>query len=225
MKANKEEHTKEDVKEKILRTALEQFQAHGIKEVKMDDIASILSVSKRTIYEQFADKEELIIEVLKYNQKQIVAEAKRNIRESSDILDIILKLYEHYFNMLNNVNRKFFTDLEKYPEVLTRRKIREKKNNKRFIAWMEEGRKQGLFREDADFEILSFILQRDLELIMTVNKQPQQSDLSKYEPEDLGRILILYYLRGIATIKGQEKIESFIQKYKNTKQQNNNYEL
>ena len=214
VKNSKEENSKEEVKQKIISAALSLFRKQGIKEVKMDDIASLISVSKRTIYELFTDKENLIIEALKLSHESVSAEAKEIIRNSNDILDIILKLYELYFRILSETNRLFFTDLERYPEVLNRRKAREKKNNKRFIAWMEEGRKQGLFREDADFEILAFILQRDLELIMTVNKQPGNSDLSHYKPEELGRLLILFYLRGIATAKGRERIEDFIQKNK-----------
>ncbi len=214
VKNSKEENSKKETKHKIIIAALNLFRKQGIREVKMDDIASLISVSKRTIYEIFTDKENLIIETLKYSQKQTVAEARKIIRSSNDILDIILKLYEHYFNLLRSTNRLFFTDLERYPEVLNRRKAREKRNNKRFLAWMEEGRKQGLFRSDADFEILAFILRRDLELIMTVNKQPENSTLSRYKPEDLGRLLILFYLRGIATAKGREKIEDFIQKNK-----------
>ncbi len=214
MKNNKEEHSKEEAKLKIIIAALDLFRKQGIKEAKMDDIATHISVSKRTIYELFTDKENLIVETLKYNQEQVVAEAKRIIRSSNDVFDIILGLYEHYFKVLSNTSRRFFTDLERYPEILSRRKAREKRNNKRFIAWMEEGRKQGLFRDDANFEILAFILQRDLELIMTVNKQPENSNLSRYKPEDLGRLLILFYLRGIATAKGRERIELFIQKNK-----------
>ena len=214
VKNSKEENSKEEVKQKIISAALGLFRKQGIKEVKMDDIASLISVSKRTIYELFTDKENLILEAIKYSQETIAAEAKEIIRNSNDILDIILKLYELYFRTLSNTNRLFFIELERYPEVLNRRKAREKKNNKRFIAWMEEGRKQGLFREDANFEILAFILQRDLELIMTVNKQPGNSDLSRYKPEELGRLLILFYLRGIATAKGRERIEDFIQKNK-----------
>lgn len=210
----KEEHNKEEVKERIVSAALALFRKQGIKEVKMDDIASQISVSKRTIYELFTDKENLIVEALKYSQEQVAAEAKRIIRASNDILDIILGLYEHYFNLLSNTNHRFFTDLERYPEVLSHRKAREKRNNKRFIAWMEEGRKQGLFREDADFVVLAYILQRDLTLIMEVNKKADNRELSQYKPEDLGRLLILFYLRGIATAQGRVRIEEFIKKNK-----------
>ena len=59
----REENTKENIRELILKTALEQFTKHGIKDVKMNDIASTLSISKRTIYELFNDKEQLLYEL------------------------------------------------------------------------------------------------------------------------------------------------------------------
>ncbi len=212
MKSNKEEHPRKEIKQRIIETALEQFLLHGIKEVKMDDIASLISVSKRTIYELFTDKELLIIEALEHHQKKMHNEARSIIKNSDDILDVILRLYGLYFNTLKSTNRRFFSDLDRYPNARNGIREREKRNDKRFIAWMEEGRKQGLFREDADFKILAFVLKRDLELIMAHNKSPE-GELGNYTPEQLGHLLILFYLRGIATTKGQEKIEIFMQKY------------
>ena len=153
----KEEHTRDEVRNLILNAALEQFMSKGIKEVKMDDIASLLSVSKRTIYELFSDKEELLLEALKLLHERTRSEGKAIIRRSEHILDIILNLYGLYFELLKKVNKKFFTELERYPRICQRNKEREAKNNKKFLAWIELGRKQGLFREDADFEILAFI--------------------------------------------------------------------
>ena len=212
MKLGKEENCKEDVKQKIIETALKEYRSRGIKEVKMDDIASLISVSKRTIYELFADKEVLILETLKLHHKIMQNEAKKAIKSSTDILDVILALYKLYFEQLKRTNRSFFTDLDRYPNARNGIRKNEKKDSKRFIAWMEEGRKQGLFREDADFNILSFVIKRDMELIMTANKQGAEGELGNYTPDELGRKLILFYLRGIATPKGQEKIEEFLYK-------------
>lgn len=209
----KEEHTREEVRNLILNAALEQFMSKGIKEVKMDDIASLLSVSKRTIYELFSDKEELLLEALKLLHERTRSEGKAIIRRSEHILDIILNLYGLYFELLKKVNKKFFTELERYPRICQRNKEREAKNNKKFLAWIELGRKQGLFREDANFEVLSYILRRDLEIIFTVNIKGEENELSKYTPEELGRTLILSYLRGISTPKGQEIIETYLNNY------------
>ena len=209
----REEHPKEDIRNHIVETALELFVTKGIKEVKMDDIASLLSVSKRTIYELFTDKEQLVLEAVKLQHEKMREEAKTIIRNTEGILGIILALYSLYFNKLKNINKKFFLELEKYPNIYRRNKDREAKNNKKFVAWMEMGRKQGLFREDANFEILSFILQRNLKTIFRVNMQnDDNNELSKYTTEELGRSLILFYLRGISTAKGQEIIEEHIKR-------------
>lgn len=213
----KEEHTKEEVRNLITEKALELFAEKGIKDVKMDDIAAELSMSKRTIYEQFADKEQLLLEALKLHNRRMRDEAKERIRKAKHVLDIVLTLYSLYFQSLKSINIKFFKELERYPNICKRNRERNNKNDKRFLAWMEMGRKQGLFREDANFEILLYILRRDLETIFTANMRDEQNELSKYTPEELGRTLILFYLRGISTTQGQEIIEEYLKTYRTTK--------
>lgn len=58
-----------EVKDRIIRQALKSFADHGIKSVRMDDIANSLKISKRTLYEIFADKETLLTECLLYHKK------------------------------------------------------------------------------------------------------------------------------------------------------------
>lgn len=206
----REENTKENVRELILKTALEQFTKRGIKDVKMDDIASILSISKRTIYELYNDKEQLLLEALKLHNEIILSEGKQIVRNASHTLEIILKLYDKYVDIISSINRKFFADLKKYPDICKSKKHNEEQNDKKFLAWIEMGRKQGLFREDANFEIFSYILRKNLETIFTVNMNAEENELGKFSPHELGRTLIIFYLRGISTPKGQEIIETYL---------------
>lgn len=219
----KEEHTKEDVKELILKTALKEFTKHGIKEVKMDDIASILSISKRTIYEIFNDKEQLLFEALKFHNENILNEGKQIVRNASHTLEIILGLYDKYVEILSKINKKFFTDLKKYPDLYNSKRHDEAQNDKKFVAWIEMGRKEGLFRKDANLEIFSYTLRQNLEIIFTTNMETSGNRLSKYSPAELGRTLIIFYLRGISTTKGQEIIETYLKK-NNEINTSNNYE-
>ena len=46
-----------ELRERIIDIAVEAFSAHGIKSITMDDIATSLGISKRTLYEVFSDKE------------------------------------------------------------------------------------------------------------------------------------------------------------------------
>ena len=207
MKVNSE---KKEIYSLIVEAAHTLFIEHGIKDVKMDDIAARLSISKRTIYELFKDKEELLLEVLKFQNDKMSENGREIVRNSSHILEIILKLFNLHFKLLKKVNNKFFADLAKYPRICQERQSKEALNAKKFSAWMEVGRQQGLFREDADFNIFTFILKRDLTTILEVKMQKGHTDLGKYTPEELGRKLILFYLRGISTPKGQQIIEEYL---------------
>lgn len=206
----KENNPKKEIQNQIVETAHELFIERGIKDVKMDDIAAELSISKRTIYELFNDKEQLLHEVLIFQHEQMRERGKEIIRGSSHILEIILKLFNLHFELLKKVNNKFFSELGKYPEICKEKQNKEKQNAKKFTAWMEMGRQQGLFREDADFEILTFILKRDLTTILEVKLQKGHTELSKYTLDELGRKLFLFYLRGISTPKGQQIIEDYL---------------
>lgn len=198
---------KEDVRTRIIEGASTLFFRNGIKSVKMDDIAHELNVSKRTIYEHFTDKEQLLIECLKFIYQDLRAQGKKLIRKSSrNTLDVILILYKIYFDMLKRANRNFFIDVKKYPQIIKHQQRREESNNRKFKAWMQQGIDEGLFREDAKSDILLYILKRDLELII------ETTDFNTYSTDDLGKNFILFYLRGIATPKGQQIIEEFIQK-------------
>ena len=110
----KENNTKKEIHNLIVETAHTLFIERGIKDVKMDDIAAELSISKRTIYELFNDKEQLLREVLRLQYEKMQERGKEVIRNSSDILEIILKLYNLHFKLLKKVNSKFFSELNKY---------------------------------------------------------------------------------------------------------------
>ena len=126
----KEKNCKKEIYSQIIETAHQLFIEHGIKDVKMDDIAAKLSISKRTIYELFNDKEDLLREVLKLQNEKTREKGKDIIRNSKHILEIILRLYNLHFELLKRVNSKFFSELNKYPEICKEKQSKEKQNAK-----------------------------------------------------------------------------------------------
>ena len=66
----KEHPSRLELRERIVDTALQSFVTHGIKSITMDDIAAALGISKRTLYEVFADKETLLMECLRRAQDE-----------------------------------------------------------------------------------------------------------------------------------------------------------
>ena len=61
----------------------------GIKAVHMDDIASSLSISKRTLYELFGDKEELLLEVFRFYRRCMNEYMQEIASSANNVLEVI----------------------------------------------------------------------------------------------------------------------------------------
>jgi AcrR family transcriptional regulator len=101
-------------KEHIILVATELFKNYGIKSVTMDTLANQLGISKRTIYEAFSDKDELLMAVLKniaYQQKELI---NRVIDESENSIVAIFRMLEFNRNNFQTMSLAFQSDLKKY---------------------------------------------------------------------------------------------------------------
>ena len=78
-------------KEYIIERTSQMFVASGIKAVRMDDIAQTLGVSKRTLYEMFGDKEELLYLCMTHFLEQQRANVNLTSKDSSTVLENILR--------------------------------------------------------------------------------------------------------------------------------------
>lgn len=205
--------TAENTRTRIITQSCRMFFSRGIKDVKMDDIAKELQMSKRTIYELFPDKRQLLFECLRETHNYLKQESRPFLKnKDNNTLNIILQLYNTYFNLLSKINKKFFIELSKYPEVVEKNESRRAHHKRVFKAWMHKAVDEGLFRTDTNIELLVHILWRNLEMLAVTEDFPQ------YSAHELGRMFILFYLRGITTEKGQKIIEEYIQKTENKEQ-------
>ena len=107
-------------KEMIIEQAAKMFAEQGIKSIRMDDIAKTLGVSKRTLYEMFEDKEELLYLSIRYMQQQRMAKVEAKLRENTDSL---IYLFESIEMMMGNreLHRRISNNLSKfYPTTFER---------------------------------------------------------------------------------------------------------
>ena len=99
-------------KEEIIRITQELITRNGIRAVRVDEIAQTLGISKRTLYEMFADKEDLVSACLDFmchqQQERITAYRKRRSRSS---LQRAFKLVYEYIEHLYTVESSFLSDL------------------------------------------------------------------------------------------------------------------
>ena len=190
---------------RIIEKAMQEFAKHGIRAVKMDDIATDLGISKRTLYEIFEDKETLLFEGIK-----VYSERKREYlqsyaeEEGHHVIDIILEAYRMKVEEVRAVNPSFYMDLAKYPKLEHHMKESQEKSREGFLTFMKRGVSEGYFRSDINYELVPHIFDAMGQYILS-NKLIQQ-----YTVEELFSNCFLIALRGLCTDKGLHTIDTLM---------------
>lgn len=197
-----------ETKERILVKSHEQFNRFGIRSVSMDDIAAALGMSKKTLYQHFADKEELVgacfLQVLDHNRHQCLLDqqkAENPIHETFLAYDMMQETFA-------NMNPAVLHEMEKYhPAVF--KKIQEFKYGflyRIIVGNLERGVEQGLYRPDIDVDVMARLRIEGVMLPFNAEVFPNnRTQLIHIEQQ-----LFEHFIYGLATPKGQK----LIQKYK-----------
>lgn len=202
------DNSKAEQKDRILSYAIENFSRNGIRNVKMDDIASDLGISKRTLYQLFKDKENLLIECFKYSEKRS-AELYSELTESTDnILELYTKWLKMRIDEIRSVNPQFFSDLNKYSRVQKYFRDVSAMKSKEGLKFINMGIAQGLFRNDINYNVLLRISEITAESIM------RNELYLEYSYDDLFGSASIMSVRGICTKKGYDLLDKYIESYK-----------
>ena len=109
---NKKRIDKQQLKEKVAQVAAVAFMQKGIKNVKMDDVAAELGISKRTLYELFSDKEELLLDVVKLHRKEMKNYMISVAEKAENVLEIIMSFYIRTTEDFQTTNILFFEEIK-----------------------------------------------------------------------------------------------------------------
>lgn len=207
-----------DLKERIIKEASTLFFKNGIRSVTMSDIANQMGISKRTLYEVFKDKEELLEESLDAHMTMADKETEKIVQSSENVIDTMMRIYAKHLNDAHNVNKSVVNDLKKYHPRLYQ-KIENKQGDgiKTLIPLFQRGVEQGLIRENINFEICIWLIKSQFRTLMESDYIPT----GKFPINQFVRAIILNFTRGIATSKGNELIDEIIIKLNNSETNNN----
>lgn len=189
-----------DNKSRIIEGAAELFRVYGIKSVTMDSLASHLGMSKRTIYEVFSDKEDLLTAVLKWmteKQKELI---ERVLNGSDNALAAIFKLLEISRDHMQSLSPVFHADIRKYHYDVLMNNSRECelpdfRNNMQVI---ERGVREKLFRDDINADLANRCLYFLGRSIMDQELYP----FEQFTRREVVKNVFINYLRGISTNEG-----------------------
>jgi TetR/AcrR family transcriptional regulator, cholesterol catabolism regulator len=200
-----------DNKDRIIEGAAELFRTYGIKAVTMDQLACHLSMSKRTIYELFADKDELMMGVLSWMAEKQKELLKRVLSESENAIVAFFKLLEMNRDHFQQMSPAFQADIKKFHhEVLMKKaekcEMPDYNNN---VEVIEKGIKEKLFRKDINPEIINRCLYNLGRSCMDNEQYPYE----KFSRRDVIRNVLINYLKGISTPTGIDLINKLELKF------------
>ncbi|MEM9884758.1 MAG: TetR/AcrR family transcriptional regulator [Bacteroidota bacterium] len=189
-------------KEQIIEQAGALFLRYGIRSVSMDDIAGKLGMSKKTLYQYFEAKSDLIQHVtISYIQKDL--EIFGAIRDSADnAVEELMNFAQYLMETIRQVSPTVMYDLQKYyknswckmQEVHNEYVYNSIKDN------IERGQKQGLYRSEINADIASRIYVEASHVVMDEDVFP----MKKYKKEEIVKEFIHQFVHGWASDKGLE---------------------
>lgn len=199
-----------DAKEKILETASRMFLSLGVRNVTMDSLASELGISKRTIYEWFSDKDDLVIQCVRHMILEQNKEHLHIIEKADNVIHALFLIIGQQEQHRKSYPKVFMEDIKKYFQAVNTTFYSCKADLKKFSAsyvLLDKGVKQGVFRKDISIELVDTFLHE----IITVLHNSERIHLLKPTPEEVFASTMFPYFRGISTDKGLTLINQYFE--------------
>lgn len=197
-----------DIKDKILKGTEDLFMRYGVRSISMDDIARHLSVSKKTLYQHFADKEDLVVAVSKSHLENERKRYEAMRDSSSNSIEHLAKIAVCMRQEMEEVNPALLFDIRKFHpkawSVWNNFKVGVKQE---IVNNLKQGIVEGYVREDVDPEVMAIIRVELVELAF----DEEQFARSKFKIADVQSQIFDHFVYGIVTDKGKK----LYQKYKN----------
>ena len=198
-------------RERIIEQAAKMFAEQGIKSIRMDDIAHTLGVSKRTLYEMFKDKEELLyLGILHYTMES----RKRRLESIATIdndLEVMIYNLREMINQAPTISRVRRNLKRFYPKVYERLEADAQLHSKDDIrGWIKKCVDKGYFTPTADCEFVVRVLCDSVQGIMVFDRDDMHNSL---EIISLMSYSLLIFIRGLCTVEGQRIIDECTTKY------------
>lgn len=193
-----------ETQERILNKARELFMRNGIRGVSMDDIATQSGVSKKTIYQYYADKDELVDAVMQMEEKRVHQDSKECFEQSGDAIEEILLTLSRIYTRFSQMNPMIISDMERFhPKAHNRfQKMKYDHLHKVISTNLKRGIREGLYREELNVDVITKYRLESIMIPFNMSVYP----VASYSLAAVTKELMEHYLFGLATLKGHQLI-------------------
>ncbi len=202
-----------ETEERILQGSAELFFRNGIKSITMDDVATHLGMSKKTIYQYYEDKNAIIHAIALHELSMQIKEMEEARKTATNSIDEIFKTMSCLSRTFIKINPNVFYDMQKFHPASW--KLFHDFKEKKIMSFVEEnlksGIKQALYRVDLNVKIMAKFRVEEVAMAFRPDIFPPE----KYNIKDVQMILLDHFVHGISTLKGHK----LINKYKQVKEE------
>jgi TetR/AcrR family transcriptional regulator, cholesterol catabolism regulator len=204
---------------RIQEQAKTLFMKYGMRSVSMDDIAGELGMSKKTIYQYFADKDELVDAVVNQDIRDMQSDCNFCFNEAADAIEEIFLTMDRILGHFRDLNPMLLYDLQKF-HFNSYKKFKENKDT--FLLEIirkniQRGIDEGLYRPDLDVEILSRYRLESMMVPFNIDMFPP----SRFNLADVTLVIIEHFVFGLTTLKGYNLILQYQQERTKKKKDDN----
>lgn len=189
----------------ILEEAQRCFAQYGIRAVRMDDISKNLGISKRTVYELYGTKEDLLCEVVTAWQEVRDKRLQELSAQCDDTMDLLIGALSLQLETAATTNFNFFKDIIKYPKVAKAVKEYSDKQYAYSSQFFAKGVDEGYFISSVDYDVFNRVVYSTMEMLRTDDRY------DNLDYKSLFRGYLYVMVRGLCTPKGMEKIDKFVE--------------
>src|SRR5688572_21321892 len=200
-----------NIKEKIQKGAEELFMRYGVRSISMDDIARHLSVSKKTLYQHFADKEDIVTVTCKGHLDRNAEEFQTIRKNSRNAIEELVQLSVCLKRNMQDMNPSLLFDLQKYHPKAWSVWLNHKNKfiRESVVRNLKQGIEEGYFRPEIDPEVIGAVRLEMVQLAFNEDIFPRE----RFRLPDVQMQIFDHFVYGLVTDKGRK----LYQKYKEVK--------
>lgn len=197
---------RKELKSRIIDYAMGEFYKRGVRAVKMDEISQGLHVSKRTVYEIFGDKEELLLAGLKIKSLEMREKLETySCNVAHNVGDIIGYFYKLQMEVNSMVGVAFYEEIHRMPRVIEFFNQEHEREFADRVKFLKAGVEEGLFRQDIDYSLTMELLSASMSEIM------RNQIYKKYSMQQIFDNFFLVIIRGFCTERGAALLNKVIE--------------
>lgn len=196
-----------DQTERIIKGGEELFLQAGIKSITMDDIAKHLGMSKKTIYQFFNDKNELVSALVKKKLVEDECQIKTIIESSTNVIEEMINMMKCSEEIFSRINPIVIHDMQKYhPDAWSEfQKFKSDVLIKTLEELLDKGIEQGFIRPEIDVKILAKMRVHQVEMGFSTIIFP----ISAFSTWKVQYQLLKHFNYGVCTLKGHELLDQY----------------